>query len=94
MPKIVVYSTKVCPYCRNAKQLLDKKGLSYEEILIDDEDPEQAEKKRNEMIARSGRRTVPQIFINDQSIGGFDDLSALNASGQLDDLLNGGTTHD
>ncbi len=50
--------------------------------------------KREEMMTRSGRRTVPQIFINGQSIGGFDDLSALNASGELDNLLKGGTIHD
>lgn len=89
MLKIVIYSTKICPYCRNAKQLLTQKGVSYEEILVD-EDPAKLE----EMMTRSGRRTVPQIFINGQSIGGFDDLSALNASGELDNLLKGGTTHD
>ncbi len=89
MPKIVIYGTKICPYCRNAKQLLTQKGLSYEEILVD-ENPV----KREEMMTRSGRRTVPQIFINGQSIGGFDDLSALNASGELDNLLKGGTIHD
>ncbi|WP_050816835.1 glutaredoxin domain-containing protein [Rickettsiella massiliensis] len=69
--------------------MLTQKGLSYEEILVD-ENPV----KREEMMTRSGRRTVPQIFINGQSIGGFDDLSALNASGELDNLLKGGTIHD
>ena len=81
MPKIVIYTTTVCPYCVNAKQLLSQKGLKYTEIVID------TDAKRDEMIKLSGRRTVPQIFINDKPIGGFDDLAKLNSSGQLDDLL-------
>ncbi len=82
MPKIVIYTTSVCPYCVNAKNLLNQKGLKYTEIAIDKDTT-----KRDEMIKLSGRRTVPQIFINDKPIGGFDDLSKLNSSGQLDDLL-------
>jgi glutaredoxin 3 len=82
MPKIVIYTTTVCPYCVNAKKLLTQKGLKYTEIAIDKDTT-----KRDEMIKLSGRRTVPQIFINDKPIGGFDDLSKLNSSGQLDDLL-------
>jgi len=82
MAKVIVYSTQVCPYCDRAKALLDKKGVSYQEIRVD-EDTE----ARQEMMQKSGRRTVPQIFINDESIGGFDDLHALNQAGKLDPLL-------
>jgi glutaredoxin 3 len=82
MTKVVIYSTKVCPYCEQAKQLLRQKNLAYTEILVDTS-PE----KRDEMIAKSGRRSVPQIFINDQHIGGCDDLYAANKSGKLDQLL-------
>ncbi|MES2142112.1 MAG: glutaredoxin 3 [Pseudomonadota bacterium] len=82
MPKIVIYTTASCPYCANAKKLLDSKGLKYSEIAIDTDT-----NKRDEMMKLSGRRTVPQIFINDKPIGGFDALSALNSSGQLDVLI-------
>jgi len=82
MPKIVIYTTSVCPYCLNAKKLLATKGLKYTEIPIDTD-----VKKRNEMLKLSGRHTVPQIVINGKPIGGLDDLAALNASGQLDSLL-------
>ena len=83
MTKIVIYTKENCPYCVWAKQLLDSKKVNYEEIRVDI-DPE----KRMEMERLSGRRTVPQIFFNDQSIGGYDDLSALEKSGKLDGLLN------
>lgn len=84
MASVIIYSTLTCPYCVNAKALLTSKGVSYQEILVD-ADPS----KRTEMLAKSnGRRTVPQIFINEQHIGGFDDLKALNDSGKLDPLLN------
>lgn len=82
MAKIVVYSTATCPYCVRAKDLLTSKGLSYEEVRVDIDS-----KAREEMMQKSGRRTVPQIFINDEPIGGFDDLYALDQSGQLDELL-------
>ncbi|MGQ3888754.1 glutaredoxin 3 [Legionella sp. CNM-1927-20] len=82
MANVVMYSTSYCPYCMRAKQLLDSKGVSYQEIRVDEE-PE----KREEMMAKSGRRTVPQIFINNQSIGGCDDLYALESQGRLDQLL-------
>lgn len=82
MAKIIMYSTWSCPFCHRAKALLEKKKVNYQEIRVD-EHPE----LREEMIARSGRRTVPQIFINGQSIGGSDELHALEASGQLDQLL-------
>jgi len=82
MPNIIVYSTTYCPYCVRAKQLLDQKGVPYQEIMVD-RDP----KLMQEMIERSQRRSVPQIIINDQAIGGYDELAKLNAEGTLDSLL-------
>ncbi|MBB5358375.1 glutaredoxin 3 [Rhodanobacter sp. ANJX3] len=83
MSKIEVYSTAVCPYCVSAKNLLKAKGLEWTEVRIDT-DPVQ----RDAMLTRSGgRRTVPQIFINDQHVGGFDDLVAADRSGKLTQLL-------
>jgi len=82
MAAVVMYTTATCSYCIRAKQLLDKKGVEYTETRVDlDSD------LRVEMERLSGRRTVPQIFINDQHIGGFDDLYALDVSGKLDELL-------
>lgn len=82
MVKILIYSTEMCPYCVWAKQFLDSKHLAYEEIRIDLK-PE----KRIEMEKLSGRHTVPQIFINDKSIGGYDDLMQLSKNGELETLL-------
>jgi glutaredoxin 3 len=82
MTAVTIYSKEQCPYCVAAKQLLKAKGANYEEIRID-LDPSQ----RDIMIARSGRRTVPQIFINDQAIGGYDDMAALEKAGKLNALL-------
>ncbi|WP_028388146.1 glutaredoxin 3 [Legionella fairfieldensis] len=82
MTTVIMYSTAYCPYCIRARQLLEKKGINYTEIRIDDEPA-----KRNEMITKSGRHTVPQLFINGQPIGGCDDLYALENQGQLDELL-------
>lgn len=82
MPKVVMYATSWCPYCARARRLLKSKGVEFEEIDID-ERPE----ARAEMIERSGRRTVPQIFIGSRHIGGSEDLYALDASGGLDPLL-------
>lgn len=82
MAKVVIYTKDFCPYCEHAKELLTHKGVAYTEIAVD-KDPEQLQI----MMRLSNRRTVPQIFINDQPIGGFDDLSALAASGELDKLL-------
>ncbi len=82
MAKVEIYTASHCAYCVHAKRLLETKGIVYTEIRID-EYPE----KREEMIARSNRRTVPQIFINDHGIGGYDDMYALNQTGQLDKLL-------
>jgi glutaredoxin 3 len=80
-----MYSTSWCPYCQRAHSLLHAKGLQYEEIDI-----EAQPQKRAEMIERSGRSAVPQIFIDDRHIGGSDDLYALDASGGLDPLLRTG----
>jgi|TARA_B110000444_G_C18772407_1_gene563232 glutaredoxin 3 len=81
--KIELYSTQTCGFCRAAKSLLDDKGISYKEIDISS-DPE----LRGKMVTKAnGRRTVPQIFINDAHLGGFSDLYALQQSGTLDKLL-------
>jgi glutaredoxin 3 len=83
MPKIEVYSTAVCPYCVSAKNLLKAKGLEWTEVRIDTNTAD-----RDAMLTRSGgRRTVPQIFVNDQHVGGFDDLVAADRSGKLTQLL-------
>ncbi|MBF0435284.1 MAG: glutaredoxin 3 [Magnetococcales bacterium] len=83
MLEVEIYSTTVCPYCVRAKQLLDKKEVAYREINLT-KNPE----LRDEMLRRAnGKRTVPQIFINGQHVGGCDDLYALESSGQLDPLL-------
>lgn len=80
--KVTIYTTDTCPYCVYAKRLLDQKKVSYKEIRVDLDS-----KVLDEMMTLSGRKSVPQIFINDKSIGGFDDLAALEESGQLDELL-------
>jgi glutaredoxin 3 len=82
MAKVIIYTTANCPYCVHAKQLLDSKHAAYTEIRVDLDT-----EKREEMVRLSGRRSVPQIFINDQPVGGFDDLSALAKEGNLDQLL-------
>jgi len=81
-PAVVIYTTGWCPYCARAKKLLEKKGVEYAEF-----DVESAPDKRAEMQARSGRRTVPQIFIGDSHVGGCDDLHDLEDEGKLDALL-------
>ena len=81
-PEIVMYSTGWCPYCDRARALLERKGLPFREVKVD-EDPAE----RDAMLARSGgRRTVPQIFVGDHHVGGFDDLYALEKAGKLDEL--------
>jgi glutaredoxin 3 len=80
---IIIYSTTYCPYCVRAKDLLNRKGANFTEVFVDND-----ESKREEMIAKSKRMTVPQIFINEQHIGGCDDLYALDRTGELDKLLN------
>jgi len=81
-PEITVYSSKFCGYCVAAERLLQNKGLEYKLIKVD-EDPNQYE----HMVKITGRRTVPQIFIGDHHVGGFDDLSAANQSGELKKIL-------
>ena len=82
--QVVVYSTTVCPYCIRAKQLLERKGIEYKEINLNNEAPE----VRIELMQRTNHRTVPQIFIKDQFIGGFDQLYALEREGKLDEMLS------
>lgn len=79
---VTIYTTQYCPYCVMAKRLLDNKAVRYEEIAVD-----RAPERRQEMMARSARRTVPQIFVGETHVGGCDELYALDAKGQLDALL-------
>ena len=83
MAKVLMYSTAVCPYCIQAERLLKAKGVADIEKIRIDLLPEQ----RAEMMAKTGRRTVPQIYIGDTHVGGFDDLAALDRAGGLDLLL-------
>lgn len=82
MANVEVYTKATCPFCHRAKALLSQKGVNYQEIAIDGDAD-----KREEMIKRSGRTTVPQIFIDAQHIGGCDDLYALDGRQGLDPLL-------
>jgi glutaredoxin 3 len=86
MPKVEMYTTANCAYCVAAKMLLKQKGLDYTEVRVDT-DPA----KREEMLMRAHRRTVPQIFIDDQFIGGYDELAAAAHSGKLAQLAGSGT---
>jgi len=85
MTKIRMYSTGVCPYCQRAERLLQSKGVSEIEKIRVDLDPA----RRDEMIEKTGRRTVPQIYIGEIHVGGYDDLAALDHAGQLEPLLRG-----
>jgi glutaredoxin 3 len=82
MPEIIIYTGRLCPYCTMAKRLLDRKGVSYSEIDVDSEP-----NLRQQLMEKTKRRTVPQIYIGDRHIGGFDDLQALDMQKQLDPLL-------
>ncbi|KOR30211.1 glutaredoxin [Achromatium sp. WMS2] len=82
MSSVLMYCTANCPFCLRAKNLLKRKGIAYTEIPVD-HDPEQMQI----MMQRSKRRTVPQIFIGDHHVGGYDDLAAADAGGELDELL-------
>lgn len=82
MKPIRVYTTSWCPYCVRAKKLLERKKLPYEEIDVEDDD-----QKREWLVRTTGRRTVPQIFIGEQAIGGSDDLHELEREGKLDSLV-------
>ena len=88
-PKVVMYATSWCPYCARARELLERKGVALEEIDID-----AAPAARKEMMSRSGRSTVPQIFIGETHVGGCDDLHDLDARGGLDKLLQTGVKDD
>jgi glutaredoxin 3 len=83
MAKVMMYSTGVCPYCAMAEKLLRSKGVAEIEKVRVDLDPA----RREEMMQKTGRRTVPQIYIGETHIGGFDDLSALEKAGSLDAML-------
>ncbi len=85
MPAVTIYTTSWCPYCRAAKDLLQQKGVAFEEI-----DVSMDSERRQEMVQRAnGRRTVPQIFIDGTHVGGSDDLHALDRQGKLDPMLQG-----
>jgi len=84
MAKVVMYTTSVCPFCLMAERLLKSKGIEQIEKIRVDLEPE----RRQEMMSRTGRRTVPQIYVGERHIGGYDDLSALDRAGGLDPLLS------
>lgn len=79
---VLIYSTRICPYCRMAEALLARKGARIEKIMVDDDIA-----RRQEMIQRTGRRTVPQIYIGDTYVGGYRELAELDHLGELDPLL-------
>lgn len=79
--QVLMYATSSCPFCVAARNLLRAKNVDFTEIMVDESG------KRAEMVERSGRRTVPQIFIGDEHVGGFDDLDALDQEGALDRML-------
>lgn len=83
MKPVRMYSSGFCPYCVMAKRLLSGKGVNFQEILVDEE-----QGRREEMMRITGRRTVPQIFVGETHVGGFDDLAALDRAGRLDPLLH------
>ena len=83
MNKVIMYSTQVCPYCQMAERLLKSRGVDHVEKVLIDKDPA----RRQEMMSRTGRRTVPQVYIGDTHVGGYDDLSALDRAGGLTPLL-------
>ena len=80
-----MYTTAVCPYCQMAERLLTSKGVEIEKVRVDLEPA-----RRMEMMEKTGRRTVPQIYVGDTHVGGYDDLAALDRAGRLDPLLAGG----
>ena len=84
MPKVQIYSKQVCPYCVRAKSLLDRKGVAYEEIDVENDDA-----KRAWLVEATGQRTVPQVFVDGRSLGGFTDIDALDKAGKLDPILRG-----
>jgi glutaredoxin 3 len=85
MAEVTIYTTRYCPYCRAATALLLEKNVPFTEIDVTGDDAARAE-----LRTRTGRRTVPQVFIGEQSIGGYDDLAALDRAGRLDEMLRAG----
>lgn len=81
--KALMYTTAVCPYCQMAERLLNSKGVEIEKVRVDLEPA-----RRAEMMEKTGRRTVPQIYIGETHVGGYDDLAALDRAGKLDPLLS------
>jgi glutaredoxin 3 len=86
MTKVTMYSTGVCPFCQMAERLLRSKGVAAIDKIRVDLEPE----RRVEMMEKTGRRTVPQIYIGETHVGGYDDLAALDRAGRLDELLGAG----
>ncbi len=84
MAKVEVYTKKYCPYCVRAKALLGKKGVAFEEIDVEGDDA-----KRAWLVEASGQRTVPQVFVDGQPLGGFTDIETLDRQGKLDPILRG-----
>ena len=84
--KVLMYTTAVCPYCQMAERLLRAKGVDVEKVRVDLEP-----QRRAEMMEKTGRRTVPQIYVGETHVGGYDDLAALDRAGKLDPLLNAGS---
>jgi glutaredoxin 3 len=82
MPQVTVYTTQTCPYCDRARRLLKRKGVEFTEIPVDHD-----RARMTEMVERSGRHTVPQIFIDDFHVGGYDDMALLDMDGELDERL-------
>jgi len=83
-PRITIYTTSYCPYCVQAKALLSRKGVPFEEIPVEGQDA-----LRAWLVEQSGQRTVPQVFVGDRSLGGFSDIDALDREGALDPILRG-----
>ncbi len=82
MKQVLIYSTRICPFCVMARRLLERKGVKFAEVKVD-EDPV----RRQEMMQKTGRRTVPQVFVGETHVGGYEDLAALEHAGRLDALL-------
>ncbi len=85
MAQVTIYTANVCPFCVRAKRLLDHKGVLYDEVDVSSD-----AELREKMVLDSGRRTVPQIFIDGQAVGGYQELQALEDEGKLDSLLEAG----
>lgn len=81
MPKVTVYTTRFCGYCVRAKSLLEKRGIPYQEVSLEGDHA-----RRKELVAKTGWRTVPMIFVGDEFVGGFDDLNKLDRSGKLSEM--------